>query len=152
MAVEKVVIAVSGIKSANNFSVRELAGEYEGEKISSVNIGLDQLLSVNGPEGVIDWVKATKAEFETKKGERVEQYQLKQADELEIVNKVGMPMELTGNIENAEVEANLIGVTGIDKKFHKRYVRIIGIVMNVNSAAEVPVYKAAEIESDDLFI
>lgn len=152
MAVEKVVVAVSGIKSANNFIARALEGKYEGEEISTVNIGLDQLLSVKGPEGVVGLVKATRAEFETKKGEHVEQYQLKLAEDLQIVNKVGVPLDLTGNIENAEVEANLIGVTGIDKKYHNRYVRIIGIVLNVNSAAEVPVYKAAQIESSDLFI
>lgn len=152
MAVEKVVVAVTGIKSANNFSARALTGEYEGEEISTVNIGLDQLSSVKGPDGAVDWVKATRAEFETKKGEKVEQYQLKLADDLQIVNKVGMPLDLTGNIENAEVEANLVGVTGVDKKFHKRYVRIIGIVLNVDSAAEVPVYKAAEIENGDLFV
>ena len=152
MATQKITIAVKGIKSANNFSPRELEGQYAGEKISSINIDPDDLVSVKGADGTIEKVKATLAKFQTKDDLDVEQYQLKLAEDVQIVNKVGVPLELEGNIDNAAIEANLVGVTGVDKKYHKEYIRIVGIVLNVTGAAEVSIYEGVKIGDEDLFI
>lgn len=152
MATTKLTIAVKGIKSANNFSARELEGQYEGEKITTVNIAPEDLMSVKGADGAIDRVKATLAKFTTKDGQNVEQYQLKLAEDVQIVNKVGVPLELEGNIDNANVEANLVGVEGVDKKYKKPYIRIVGIVLNVTGAAEVSIYEGVKIGDEDLFI
>lgn len=154
MATQKVTIAVKGIKSANNFSVRELTGEYAGETISTVNIAPDALVSVKADDQdkALAIVKSTLSNFKTKDGVDVEQYQLKLAEDVSIVNKVGVPLDIEGNLDNVEVEANLVAVTGVDKKYHKEYLRVIGIVLNVTSAAEVSIYEGVKIGDEDLFI
>ena len=154
MATQKVTIAVKGIKSANNFSARELPGEYAGGTISTVNIAPDALVSVKADDQdkALAIVKSTLSNFKTKDGVDVEQYQLKLAEDVSIVNKVGVPLDIEGNLDNVEVEANLVAVTGVDKKYHKEYLRVIGIVLNVTSVAEVSIYEGVKIGDEDLFI
>lgn len=153
MAVEKVVISVAGIKSANNFMGRELEGVHKGSVIETVNFAPEQLRSIKGSDEAIAAVKATLQEFDSKAtGEHKIEHQIKLAPELKIVNKVGMPLELTGNIQDFEAEANLVAVTAKDKAHGTRYIRVIGLVLNVASAAEVPVYQSATIDDGDLFI
>lgn len=147
---EKVTIRVNHIKSANN--AKTFKNVYKGTEIitNNVNVENDDIVSIKGSDDAKAYLERSVRNFQTKDGAQHNQLQLKIGKNLNILNASGDALELSGNLENTN-EANIILSYGVDSKFGNEYVRVNAIVMNVQTADEVPVHKEVVIDDSDLF-